>query len=561
MSKAGLGLLAVLVLSGASAPQDEFAAAEKEFRAAIGAQIEKPLEDAIRKLVKINTPAAAKTILGAIKLPNSTAIYWMLVNGAATFGSPDALAEVTRIILANRMSPVSRDLVAALHGNYTSGCETALVTILKEGTPELQVLAVEHMMDVGQKATVEGVIEALRKGGHSADLTRRLFRVLAVLCVETYGETLSNWEGWWTANKHKDWDLLKAKPQGSKGGGTGTVCDDLGKHRDAEYEKLKTGKVLVIGAKVGCKCKDPHDLDSVERTIESMRLTVEYVNKIDFSKPTWTLAKLDEYVAILVNCTFIEEHCICKKCEKGAGGAAGNRMQRCPQCDCGHKTAKYLMEPAGLDKIRKYVDMGGYLYTEDWGLREILAVKFKEFVDVGEFIRADMEVNILPKPGALSHPYLRNIFQRLKPKAKETAAKGGTVSEGPESPDFERIDHTWKIDKDSPAIKITGGAKVTVLIYSKDISATVKGSDAVAITFVVAPKAGGGLDPVATGAPIEQDRAKMSGGRVLHTMSHFTKQKSQTDTFTIQNLLLNFLIEASERRGIKIGDKKPDKKD
>src|SRR5687767_3865958 len=109
MSKAGLGLLAVLVLSGASAPQDEFAAAEKEFKAAIGAQIEKPLEDAIRKLVKINTPAAAKVILGAIKLPNSTSIYWMLVNGAATFGSPDALGEVTRIILANKMSPVSRD--------------------------------------------------------------------------------------------------------------------------------------------------------------------------------------------------------------------------------------------------------------------------------------------------------------------------------------------------------------------------------------------------------------------------------------------------------------------
>ncbi|HKS16577.1 MAG TPA: hypothetical protein VJU16_04640, partial [Planctomycetota bacterium] len=463
--------------------------------------------------------------------------------------------EVTKSILANKSSPVARDLVAALHGNYTAGCEGALATILREGSADLQVLAVEHMMDVGQKASVEAVIEALKKGTAGPELTRRLFRVLNVLCVETYGETLSNWEGWWTANKHKDWSLLKAKPRGASGGGTGTVCDDLGKHRDAEYEKLKTGKVLVIGAKEGCKCKQGHDLDSIERIAERMRLTVEYVNKIDFSKATWTLAKLDEYVAILCNCTHLETHCTCPKCRNKGGGEAGNRLVRCPTCDCGHPSAKYVMENAGLDKIRKYVDAGGYLFTEDWALREILAERFKEFVGVGEFIRSDLEVNIFPKPGAGSHPYLRNIFSRLKPKKKGYSDKGGTVAEGPESPDFERIDHTWKIDKDSPVIKITGGAKVTVLIYSKDVAAAGKGSDAVAITFVVAPKAGGGMDPVATGAPIEQDRTKMSGGRVLHVMSHFGKQKSQTDEYTIQNLLLNFLIEASERRGIKLEKK------
>jgi hypothetical protein len=555
MSKAGLALLAVLILPGVSSVQDDLASAEKDFKAAIAGQLPKPLEDAIKVLVKINTPAAAKVILGAIRGNNEIGIYWMLVNGAATFGSPEALQEVTKSILANKSSPVARDLVAALHGNFTSGCESALVTILREGSSDLQVLAVEHLMDVGQKATVEAVIETLKKGAGSPDLTRRLFRVLNVLCVETYGDTLSNWEGWWTANKHKDWSLLKAKPKGASSGGTGTVCDDLGKHRDAEYEKLKTGKVLVIGAKVGCKCKQDHDLDNMEKMVQRMNLQVEYVNKIDFSKATWSLAKLDEYVAILCNCTHLEKHCTCPKCRQKGGGDAGNRLVRCPTCDCGHPTAQYVMEAPGLEKIRKYVDAGGYIFTEDWALREILAIKFKEFVDVGEFIRTNLEVNIFPKPGAGSHPYLRNIFSRLKPKKKGYVEAGGTVAEGPESPDFERIDHTWQIDKDSPTIKITGGAKVTTLIYSKDVAAAAKGSDAVAITFVVAPKGPGGMDPVATGAPIEQDRTKMSGGRVLHVMSHFGKQKSQTDEYTIQNLLLNFLIEASERRGIKVEKK------
>jgi hypothetical protein len=554
MKRAGFSFLAILVLAGSSPVQDDLAASEKEFKEALRVQAPKPLEEALKKIVRINTPAAAKVVLNAIKGANEINIYWMLVNGAASFSSREALAEVTKTILANKSSPVSRDLVAALHGNHTSGCETALVTILREGTSDLQVLAVEHMMDVGQKETVEAVIEALRKGGHGSEVTRRLFRVLNVLCVESYGETLSNWEGWWNANKHKDWSLLKAKPKGSMGG-TGTVVDDLGKNRDSEYEKLKTGKVLVIGAKEGCKCKGNHDLDSIELMCQRMRLTVEYVNKNAFSKPAWTMAKLDEYVAILCNCTHLEKHCICPKCQGKGGGDAGNRLVRCPNCSCGHPTAQYVMEPAGLEKIRKYVDGGGYLFTEDWGLREILAEKFKEYVGVGEFIRSDMEVNIQPKPGALSHPYLRNIFSRMKAKKKAEAAAGGTVAEGPDSPDFERIDHTWLIDKDSPVIKITGGSKVSVLIYSKDVAAAAKGSDAVAITFVVAPKAGGGLDPVATGAPIEQDRTKMSGGRVLHVMSHLGKQKNRSDEHTIQNLLLNFLIEASERMGIKLEKK------
>ncbi len=313
MSKAGLGLLAVLFLPGLSGPQDELTTAEKEFKMALAAQVPKPLEDAIRKLVGINTAAAAKVVLGAVKGNNENAIYWMIVHGAATFGSPEALAEVTKMVLANKSSPVARDIVAALHGNFTAGAEGAMVSILREGSSDLQVLAVEHLMDVGQKAAVEAAIDILKKGTAGSELTRRLFRVLNVLCVETYGDTLSNWEGWWTANKHKDWALLKAKPKGTTGG-TGTVCDDLGKHRDSEYEKLKTGKVLVIGAKEGCKCKKPHDLDSIELIAMKMRLQVDYVSKVDLPKEKW---KLDDYVAVLCNCTFIEEHCTCPTCKPG----------------------------------------------------------------------------------------------------------------------------------------------------------------------------------------------------------------------------------------------------
>lgn len=213
-----------------------------------------------------------------------------------------------------------------------------------------------------------------------------------------------------------------------------------------------------------------------------------------------------------------------------------------------------MLDGPALDKIRRYVDNGGYLFTEDWALKEILAARFKEFVDLGPYLPG-MDVNIFPKPGAAMHPYLRRIF------VKPPKSMGGTMSET----DFEKVAHTWKIDNESPAIKITNRDKVTILIYSSDVGEKSKaggGSDAVAITFAVSPKPGtssAGSDPVATGKPIEQDRAKMSGGRVLHVMSHFGKQKNQDDEFAIQNLLINFLIEANERRGIErlVEKKKP----
>jgi hypothetical protein len=550
MVKVGVVALAVLALPGLLGAQDDLAAAEKEFKSALQMQAGKPMEDAIKGLLKINSPAAAKVVLGGLRVQGETEVYWMIVNGAAAFTSTSALKEVTAHILANKTSPVARDLVSGLHGNSSPACETALIEILKEGNADLQILAVEHMMDVGEKSTVDAVIAALKQDVRNPELSRRLFRVLNVLCKETYGETLSNWEGWWNANKHKPWSELRAQPQGTKGG-TGTVCDELGKHRDSEYEKLKTGKVLVIGAKTGCKCKQPHDLDNIERMCERMRLQVDVKTKLEFARES---VKLDDYVAILCNCTHLEVHCCCPKCRKGGGGDAGLRLVRCPNCDCGHPSASYVMGPAGLNKIRKYVDDGGYLFTEDWALREILSTKFKEFVETGEFVKSDMEVSIFPKQGAGTHPYLRKIFSRLRPKPPEKA--GSTKAE--DSPaDFERLDHTWKIDRDSPTIKIKDKARVTTLIYSKDVGALAggNGSDAVAVTFIVSPKGQPAADPVATGAPIEQDRTKMSGGRVLHVMSHFGKQKNLTDEYTIQNLLINFLIEASERKGIKLEKK------
>lgn len=300
-------VLALLVAAPA-AGQDDLASIEKDFKAALALQAEKPLETAVRSLLKLNSAAAVKVMLPHLKAKVDVNIYWTLVRGSASFSSPEALAEVTKYILDNKSSGLARDLAAALHGNFGEGIEEALIALLEKGTSEIAILAVEHMQDVGTKRTVDVVLNELAKPPATKDLERRLFSVLRCLLDADYGESLSNWQGWWTANREKDWSLLKAKPKGMRG--TGTVADGL----KTEYERLREGKILVLGAGDKCRCKKNHDLDNIDQIIRKMGLQVDKVDKVQFAKPE---VKPDDYIAICVNCTFIESHCVCPTCKPG----------------------------------------------------------------------------------------------------------------------------------------------------------------------------------------------------------------------------------------------------
>jgi hypothetical protein len=95
--------------------------------------------------------------------------------------------------------------------------------------------------------------------------------------------------------------------------------------------------------------------------------------------------------------------------------------------------------------------------------------------------------------------------------------------------------------------------RVVTLLTSPELQKTAGGDDAVAITFGVEPTPTGGGSKksaaVATGAELSQDRKTMKGGRVVYVLSHFGKQESTSDEHSLQNLLINFLVEANERRG------------
>ena len=95
------------------------------------------------------------------------------------------------------------------------------------------------------------------------------------------------------------------------------------------------------------------------------------------------------------------------------------------------------------------------------------------------------------------------------------AFQGGKVEE------IELIRHHWKIDNESPSIEVRS-KRVEVLVTSPKLK-KLCGDGAVAVTF-----------------PVKK-------GRVFHVLSHFGRQSSSHNEATIENMLVNFLIEVNVR--------------
>jgi len=115
-----------------------------------------------------------------------------------------------------------------------------------------------------------------------------------------------------------------------------------------------------------------------------------------------------------------------------------------------------------------------------------------------------------------------------------------------------------KIDDESPDLIVKKPDLVDVLIVSPDLPhqpdkkargyGTGKTGAPVAVTFAYGP--GGASKPSRSlgRGYATSTYTQGGGGRVLHVMSHFGKQQLESDEFVLQNLILNFLLEANQRR-------------
>jgi hypothetical protein len=550
-----IGVLALLGFASGLAAQD-LKTVEKSLTQALKENNRKGVESAAAALLTVGSPESMKVFLNVLAKPPAhdkkdkdpdeaaaSECYFTLLNAAASFSDPAALGAFADFIVANKAKPVARDAMAAVCNHANKPLLGLCYRVLEGGTDDLKLMAIDQIISLGDKGSVEPLVKAMKANEkNTGGLLLRIGRALTILTGQDYADSVSNWTGWWEANKDKDWSVKAA----SSGGSTGTVTDTLDRARMTEVERLlKTAKVLVLGAGSGCKCGKDHDLDHIEKVTEQMGLKTEFVNKTEFEK--MDDAKLAEFIAILGNCTMIREHCVCPLCKPGE--YFKDRLQKCVCPKDIHENAAYRMSDKGVQKIRKYVENGGYLFAEDWAMEDYVQKAFNEYVIIGPIRPKDETVSVFPKAGSSSHPYLKKIFA-APPRERE---KGVTITED----ELDKIAHSWKIDKETRCIHIKNekADKVVVLLSSPELKKTTNGDEAVAITWGVDPLASGKNAPkkapsvASTGSELSQDRKTMTGGRVVYVLSHFGKQESTSDEHSLQNLLINFLVEANERRG------------
>lgn len=534
-----LALVGVLWLGPAVVAAQDVDKLERELKDAINRDNKNDTEEKAKHLSTFNSEPSMKALLSSLSMlvqqpKKNETIYWIVLKAVASFTNEEPLQEAARWILTYKNQPVARDLLFMMQSNYSAAMVYPMITILEKGPDELKVMAIDHMATLGVKEAIPPLVAALKKEGKGdTEVKRRIVKALTVLTGQDYGDSVTNWEGWWEANKDKE---LKREDKEYKGG---LVTTGLDKPRENDLERAKKlPPDLIVVLKGGPHAESEqkraaggvdHNNDHIEALLKRMGIPHIEVTKEEFEKSTF---KLDGRMALLINCTQWRAHCVCEFCAPTGGPTMRLYTCKCSKTPEVHDTREYKLSDNAVKKIKEFTEKGGYLFTEDWVLEELHIRAWPDLLKVGEYL-SDLTVNINPKPGMTSHPYLKRIFA----KPPKLVAKGTQVET-----DFDEIKHQWKIDKDSPTISVVDPKKVQTLLVSKEIGGKHPGDDAVAVTWFP-----GGKEELQIGTGKVTEIKKMSGGRVLHVLSHFGKQKSEKDEYTLQNLLLNFLLEAVER--------------
>jgi hypothetical protein len=155
------------------------------------------------------------------------------------------------------------------------------------------------------------------------------------------------------------------------------------------------------------------------------------------------------------------------------------------------------LTPRALDHLERFVHAGGYLFTTDWGLENVLEQRFSRYVRTlrtrGKVVMTEDEV--ISFDATTKHPLLRGL-----PTGAQKAR--------------------WWLEDSSLLIDIVDPRAVEVLIESDELEAR-HGSRYVAVTF------------------------RHGRGRVVHVLGHFfQKEGNLRGTVAMQRILLNFLYQS-----------------
>jgi hypothetical protein len=478
--------------------------------------------------------------------PKQEIIYWLLVRGATGFGDRAALSALGDFIVANRGNPLSRDLMFGIQGNRSSPAAECLIKVLHKGPPDLARMAAEQLANIHETDTVEALVTALAKQ-RSRGVREAIAQSLEIITAQTFGTDDELWTSWWAG----------ARSEGVKKTDDGYIVrgSDDDYQLEAREVLKESGRVLVLTLICPARPEAPMAYDAIENVISPEGIPVDVMDKMQFEE---TLPDLSPYMAICMNCTQLRPHCHCPFCKPGPSDS-GWRMHPCTGCDK-HDVYAHRLGERGIGHIKKFVQRGGYLFTEDWNLIEVLEVAWPKIVGTWpklvedprlgkllgtEKLLPEMDVDVNPVRGITSHPFLRGVYAFHR--GAEDLGSFSVEEEGQTAVvDLRQrigaLRHQWHIDDESPAIVIRNQKVVTVLLQSQKLAGLTDGNNACAITFFPG-KGRGKREPVVT--DYDGTEYGPGKGRVLHILSHFGKQENIADEDALRNLLFNFLREAA----------------
>lgn len=452
---------------------DDWSKVVKSLQVAVAGGMPSTIEQAALEVAADDSRRAVEVLVKALAGTNTTA-YWPVIRALSKLSSAEAIDALVREVSSNKAGEVRRDLVFALRMNSKSAVVDGFVRILKEGPLELQAAVVDDLVDRDARSAVPDMIAvAIKHASKNGEIVRRVFKALRAFASEDPPNVPAQWLEWWKTKEAAGTGKGGMEP--ARGPGK-TVVETVRRFRVTDFEDLrKSGgdDFLVVEGRY----------DTVQEVLAELKVPCTVRSFDDIRQPQWDLSK---HRAIIVNC----------------GSADWPKQQ--------------------ADRIRRYVEGGGYLFVTDLGLIQLVKAAFPGFVDNSKGTFTDMTVGIVPWRGASLHPLLRGVGLHWE--------GGGYLQ--------------WKIDDQGPSISFDP-RRVVPLIEAPELIAK-RRPPAVAVTF--AP----GADPrlwqesVSRGG-IYEELQQMVGGKVVCVLSHFSKQKQGEDGFALQNLLLNFLIEAKDR--------------
>ena len=526
-------VVVVVLLALSPALAADVGSATKALKDAVAKDDAKGIEDACHDLVASAGKESLAPILGLVTKAEG-ATYWRLVSAAGGFRDEPALEELGKFVVAHAgdaRSP-SADLVFVLGTNGAPAVVKPLAYVLEKGRLDLELMAADALAALRSAEAVAALEAQLTREKKDGELRRRVESALEAAKDDS-------------AKKVRDHELGRT------------------------VERVQDSQVLVLSADrtgAGTDERD-NDFDRIQTILEGHKLPHRVVKKFEFEKDPQRY--LEGCRALLVNCNRISPYCACPKCgEAPLEGEGANRLAAgCnPKCSV-HQTVCYKLSDKTLAAVKAWVEeKGGFLYTEDWGVLDVVGRAWPERAVAAQAsgsprlvrVRAkdgkswlpSFNVKLRPARGAASHPFMRGVWQRAAPAPPKAEAEGETTERPPEPGHV--FEHDWQIDDEAPAISVVDPASVTVLLESEELARVAGGEAAVAITFRP------GVKPPAVKQATGSDASRATGewtrsksGRVLHTISHFGHQDTKADGQALENLLLNFLLEASKQHEVR----------